>query len=798
MKAALAAGLVALVAVAPGVSQEEGPPSLLDWDSFRKGSALLEAGRWRDAASHLSGTWAETGAADSGGPVARILASRLLDAWLGAEDHDAILAWFEEHGSVPLGVRHRVAVAGILREAERFPEAARLYASLPGAREGALAQHLAFCLAAGGNPAEALEVLERDYPAERVREKYLRGRLALEANQPGRALTYLEDWKADAAGADTGVGAVTGDPEGDGYGVEARLLVARCHSALGEPEKASAALIALIEDLDDPVMIYRAFEELAHVADRAEQTRLTARLAEWRARSESPDLRLAAEFYGGLLDQGDEGELEAHLERFARENPDHPLGREALLTLSQINPEKSAQWLSQIGEGESGVFPDARIAYARATGLFANEDFDEAVRSFTGMAEGPVGDESGAPLYNAAVAALYGDDEDAFETLRQKIVSEYADSPVHADLLFLSGIFFAQKSDPRAFDLLTAFAQDYPAHPSAVEARLALAELHLNQVPARPQAAREILAALRAETLTIQQAERLDYTALWTEVIDPESVGLEEMAERFLANWPSSIYRAEVSLLIATESYRDRDFPEAERMFRLVAEEMPESEYVETALFFAARCAPPSEEILARWEEVICADGPLALSARHEKGLTLVALQRYAEARETFEELVEREPDPARRIAAMSEIGFAYYMEALDKDNDSALLERAAEAFGRVARQRDAGRGWRYEVSVRRAKCLEALGKSDVALEIYRSIIRESDDVSLALTPGTPLRETEWLYRAGFAAIELLEANRDWAGAIRLADSLSRKNGPRAIEASRYAERMRLEHWVWE
>jgi hypothetical protein len=99
---------------------------------------------------------------------------------------------------------------------------------------------------------------------------------------------------------------------------------------------------------------------------------------------------------------------------------------------------------------------------------------------------------------------------------------------------------------------------------------------------------------------------------------------------------------------------------------------------------------------------------------------------------------------------------------------------------------------------VRRGKCLEALGRNSIALEIYRSIVDERKSDPTVLEGDLPLQETEWVFRAGFAAIDILTAEKNWAAAISVADALSDKNGPRAIEATRFAERLRLKHWVWD
>jgi tetratricopeptide (TPR) repeat protein len=146
----------------------------------------------------------------------------------------------------------------------------------------------------------------------------------------------------------------------------------------------------------------------------------------------------------------------------------------------------------------------------------------------------------------------------------------------------------------------------------------------------------------------------------------------------------------------------------------------------------------------------------------------------------------------------MADLAYASYLEALASGRDAGKLSEAADRFAALSNLESAPALWRYNAAVRRGKCLEALGKAPVALEIYKSIVDETrtDNAGLAtpLAPG----ETEWVFRAGFAAIEILNAGKNWAASIEIADALAEKSGPRAIEATRLAEKLRLKHWVWD
>jgi hypothetical protein len=62
-------------------------------------------------------------------------------------------------------------------------------------------------------------------------------------------------------------------------------------------------------------------------------------------------------------------------------------------------------------------------------------------------------------------------------------------------------------------------------------------------------------------------------------------------------------------------------------------------------------------------------------------------------------------------------------------------------------------------------------------------------------------QEFKWYYRAGFEAIRIKEATGNQQGiiaAIAIADRLARTPGPRADEARKTGQRLRLEHFIWQ
>jgi len=55
-----------------------------------------------------------------------------------------------------------------------------------------------------------------------------------------------------------------------------------------------------------------------------------------------------------------------------------------------------------------------------------------------------------------------------------------------------------------------------------------------------------------------------------------------------------------------------------------------------------------------------------------------------------------------------------------------------------------------------------------------------------------------WYYKAGFDAARMLEAQEQWKAEIGVYEKMAKSQGPRAEEAKKRAEQLRLEHFIWD
>jgi tetratricopeptide (TPR) repeat protein len=765
---------LSLALLSPARAQE----SLADLVPFREGCQALADERFGTAVTHFRACWDLLEKGETTGPEGNFVAARLLEALVKDGAAAEAVIWFEAQESFLPTPATSYWIAAALEAEERFAEAAEFYqlhlAATPGAPPSVLLNR-AVCLSRSGQREAAFDLVASAIQPATPNETLRLAQIAAAAGRTQEALTFLQ--KADPA---------------DAAWTPLRLSLTRLRSALlwqrGDRKGSVATVFALLDLATSPEEARQGFLLLETLLEGERPAGLTERMKAWVDSPTYPGKETARLFQIVLL--GDVVSREADLSAFAAATTDPALKVEASLRLTDP---------PALAAGDLAADLRKRLDFSIGSRAYLAGAFADAARHFTTLAEQSGGETASRDLFNAAVAALRGDDSATFAALEETLARHNPRSGYLADLSYLGGLHFAAQGDPSAFDRLTAFVQEHPDHASNIDAQLALAEIHLNQAPARSRAAREIFDVLRTRPLTLAQSERLEYNSVWVELTEGDDTALLQRAGEFVANWPGSRYLGEILMILAAEQVARRNFEAAATSFRRVADEFPDSPHAETARFFEAKTSAANDATVAKWRQLIEAKGPLANEAAHELALLFLSLDRFDEARAELAALLERLGETAPlRFAIMADLAYASYLEALATGRDAAKLSEAADRFAALSNLDSAPALWRYNAAVRRGKCLEALGKAPVALEIYRSIVEETrtDNAGLAtpLAPG----ETEWVFRAGFAAIEILNAEKNWAASIEIADALAEKSGPRAIEATRLAEKLRLKHWVWD
>jgi tetratricopeptide (TPR) repeat protein len=777
--------LVSIAVLFGLVFSTTGEDSLADLKPFREGCQALVDERFETAVQEFQECWELLQGGDSGEAEKSFVIARLLEAFVRDGSSSDAIVWFEKHPSIQPSPQTGLWLALAYQTEERFAEAADFYSlflsSATDVPVGILINE-AVCLSRSGKPDAAFDLVNGTVVASNREESYRLAQIATAAKRYGEALTYLSfpDETKNAAHWSS-------LPE-----TQLRIFLLSKNGRQHEAVETTYALIEAAPDLESARLAFLVLEQLASSGIPPD---LAAKFTAWLAGADSP-AKVAAGLFQWLIPFPAATQI-PRLEEYLDSSPPPELAAQARIRLAALG---RAEVLRDY-KSEQELPPELKefIQFSRGLIEFRADNFAKSAQQFLEMAEFRHGRDRNRYLYNAAISELRADDITAFTAREVEIAAENPRSSLLPNLTYLGGIYYAGKGDPRAFERLNSFINGNPGHELNVDARLALAELHLNQAPARPNAAREILEGLSTRALTLAQTERLDYTQIWVELTGNVSSDAIKRAEKFLSDWPSSDYFPEVSMILATEYYRRKNLKSAAKYFSIVAEVFPNNRYAESARFFKAKCSPVNDNTIRQWRSIVEAGGSLSITAELELGHLFLSADRFVEAKTEFQNILERSDlEGDLTYATMADLAFSRYLEALANGRNPEMLEDAANQFAAVSRIEAAKPSLRFNAAVRRGKCLEALGKKTVALEIYQSIVDETTNSPDRQSAELPPQEIDWVFRAGFAAIDILSSQEKWLEAIHVADALSQKDGSRTGEAADLAERLRLQHWIWD
>ena len=766
--------------------------SLVDLPSFRDGCQALADERFETAITSLKDSWNAV-SADAGGDVEKdFVASRLLEAFVRNGETDKAADWLRTNPLLASSNDTLYWSAIIYRSEEEFSSAARLFGELAGKLpepDRTISTSHAICLTLGGYQNAAWGNISTLGDPTTAEESLTFAQIAARADQLNPALTFLEKVPAN---------------ESTPRSIRFAIVALRSHllRELNRADTSKTAIIELIETSSTEQEALQSFLLFEEATPQAFASWLQDSAEAWEKKNDHPAAHCHRFFL--LLNAAEtDKEKRNHLVNWTKNATTSLTAAEASIRLLSRSDE--TQTAPSIAAEKSLPGGATRIGFATSQEKFRAGSLAEAASQFLDLASASKGEARARSYYNAAITRLKADDFDGFQASFNDLRDKAPGSQLFKDLQYAAGLHLAATGDPRSIEFLEPFVRENPDHPSLVEAMLALAEIHLNQAPARPQAASDIFERLRTRPLTLEQSERLDYSSIWLEVIRNDDNAQIAAATAFLENWPGSSHHAEVAMLLAQTHYQNNKEDAALEIFDRIAKEFPNSPLSERAKFFAARAssrAKPGEDdtkVVSRWEAIANSDGEYALQARHELALHHLARDRFESARRELQKIIENtDTGIPLHFASRADFAFSYFAEALAKKHDADLLEKAAASFEELSSLPEAPSTVQHEAAVRYGRCLERLDKKPHALEVYRSLIADTKTGSLTPIRSTTSDSSEWVFRAGFSAIKILREQKDWKPAIQIADTLARKDGARAIEASRLAEQMRLKHWVWE
>ncbi|MFT5466110.1 MAG: tetratricopeptide (TPR) repeat protein [Verrucomicrobiales bacterium] len=586
---------------------------------------------------------------------------------------------------------------------------------------------------------------------------------------------------------------------GDG----ARLGLADLLAARGRPDDAVDELVKFANQRPESPQLRAVFQRLEQL-DFLSRERASAILKTW-AEDEHRERRAFAEFYLARAEKrsgGVEAVIEP-LEMFRDEFGGHFLLPVAMLELGSAyvevgKPEEAVEILKPLRKADPGPELGRAIAFLQAQAQFEAGEFDKATEQFAAVAT----DEPNA-AFNRAVAALYAENVEVFQLELQRFGLQPDGAEMEADLMLERGLFHAAQGDRSALISLKEFMRLFPEHERAAEAQLVIAELLLLDFPPQPVAAQAALESARSSGLPEELEEQADYVNFWIAAIGEELEPMVEAANAFFESWEASPRRGEIRLRLGEIYFARKDYPNAQNHFELIVEESPDDPNAEIALFLAGKSASLSmseaglDRAIKHWGIVFDQKGPLAYEALRQQAVAKLKQNQPDQALRVLEDVLaaKGEIDEAVELAALMNVGQAYFLKSGDHELPIQMLVAAIDVYNQIITRPSVTRFWKNQAAVRKGRCLELIEDEDLALETYYNVVSRS--------PVADLNENEaaeytWFYRAGFAAVSLLQGREEWRAAVKMSDRLASTSGSRASEAFEMAKKLRLEHFIWD
>ncbi len=643
--------------------------------------------------------------------------------------------------------------------------------------------------------------------------QYLRARALLEQNQPAKAEALLRGMLATGR---------LSELQHDAATVLLAETLWREHSPEGRKLLVSfiASFTAGASERKDTEFWGEAFGLLERSATSARQDDplLSAALL-WAADSTRPErqgyaLYFVAQQLHTTKPRRDSWAI-GFVESIIQLQPKHPRAGDAMRLAMEIHGaqrcDARVMELAELWRREFGGGGESVVDFLVGMIQFSREEYREALKQFAKAAdlEGDLMRRRRA-LYNAAMCAIKAGENAVLASLMTQL-SQAATSPeagkkgggeTSIDVELDRALQLAAKVDPAAADELAAFIKNHRDHPRWPEAQVALAEFSLLDVPPRIKPATEALQAAAQAKHDSALQERIDYVNLWLSEANQDLAGVARSGQAFINAWPNSGRLDEVRMKVGEAFYRLENFLGARTQFQLLVKNSPESPYAETALYFAGKAAMKlgsvgSEEwlnaALSTWEELAQREGPLAPAARQQEAIAKRRQGKNQEALKLLDDLLESPLtqgdqrygilcDKAELLVSMGRTDKTRFDEAVKLLRD--MLQDKALPFS-----------WSARAGVLLALALKDQGHNTEALESCYDVV--ANGTSFRSQPSTPT-EYQWLYRAGFLAVDLLKEDQKWEAAADMAEKLAQTGGDRAKEAAEKATEIRLKHFLWD
>jgi tetratricopeptide (TPR) repeat protein len=617
-------------------------------------------------------------------------------------------------------------------------------------------------------------------------KRYLEARLLLAQDQAAPAMAIFDELQQDPVEL----------PESLFFG--AVLGSAETRAVLNGFETADDVLERFIAHHGESAYLEEAFRRLDEIYEQEEHPS-DSELRKWALKTPPRRAALGKYYLARMYRRGHKSDKAlAALDSFIVQHPTSPLLNsvyllQADLYLDKDNLTAALRALEEAIRRAQSDEERAEIELRRALVQYRQGESLLAENSFRRAAQGSEKLKLNA-TFDAALAALNRRNYESFFKDYRDLSSLAPNSPLRSDLVLEEGFAQARFGDPRAGDTIELFLHHFPKHPRQNEARVALAELALND--GDKAGAARYLQVVNSASPDADTAERAAYLGVFLADADSATNApkIIEAARKFLHDFPQSTYRPEVRMKLGQTYFSTGDHANAETQFTLLARENPDGQYAETALFLAGQAATKwldngaVDRALRLFYEVVKRDGPLKLYAQQQQAIVQGRLGNENEAVTIYDAILSAQPPPDAELRCAAMCSKGDNLRAMGR-KDPAQFDAAVRVYDALAALPDVTPAWRNQALYKKGLALLQLGRESEALTAYYDVLDKT------VADG---REFFWFYKAGFDAAHLFEQQENWRAAIGVYQKMSRLEGPQSAEAKARLNRLRLEKFIWD
>jgi tetratricopeptide (TPR) repeat protein len=755
--------------------------------------AQLEMG---DSAAALETLSAFADASDSAATLLRGHAYAAAERW-----SEALPIYQSLHNQPGVPSSAAIGEAECLQALGRTREAIEVLGNLVESGHAGTAARLRFAslLVEADRTNEARSVLQATPPGTPGDEnwrRYLEARVLLLEKNPRGALAILEPMlRAPAGSRPTGLSA--------NLFAAATLALAEANLAPENPEAAIKILESFIHtNPESPQLeiVFRRLDQL-YALDKTPQERVMHGFVR-----HLPDSRVAvlATYYltqmqirGGRYDRA-AGSIAYFMGKYPKDPmiPDMQVLRARVALLAGNPPTEQALRTAETELDDASLATDrtelkAEIALRTALVNLYQREFVRAVNHLKTAKESPR--LRSTAMFDSALAWLMQQNHAQFEKELAEFSAEGATPLLAGHLRLEQGLVKARAEEADAESVLKTFLRDYPSHPRRLEAQLALAEhAFLN---GRHAEAIVHVQAVNQAAPSPDVAAQAEYLAIFLE--DAKEPRNDErviaLARGFIERRPKSPLVSQVRMKLGQVYFQREDYLNAQEQFETLATNDPDGEYAEVALYLAGQCGTKlftpeaHKHALELFGQVAERKGEMEQHARLQQAILKSQLGAEDDAVKIYDIVLAANAPAEVRYAAL--IGKGDNLAALAR-KDPKHAAPAIATYDLLLANPDAGPRWRNEAAYKKAKVLEQMGRKDDALLAFNEILDRNSG------PGP--RETTWLARAGFEAASLLEAQRQWKGAVAIYRKMTKIPGPHVEQARQRVKALQGEHFLWD